>query len=72
MKTRERWFLRWAWIPIHWKGWAFIAIALPLMLALLKIAVSSIGPDMSLIDYIPVGLVVFAAVALNIFVFRKS
>lgn len=72
MHAREKWFLPWIWVPIHWKGWAFLAVALPLMFALILLAAPRLGPNMSFMDYGAVGLLVIAAFALNLFMFRKS
>ncbi len=72
MKTHEIWFLRWVWIPIHWKGWVFLLVSMPILFGMFFLVANAAFRG----EYLASGagaVALFALVIwLNIFTWKRS
>ena len=69
---REIWFVRWFWFPVHWRGWVFYLITLPIFFGLFfLIAPFMLSPP---VWRAGIAFAIFMTVViwLNFFIWRRS
>ncbi len=72
MAPREIWFARWVWIPLHWKGWLFLAVLMPILFGMFFLVAHAASKGSFWLAGIG-GVALFAIVIwLNIFIWKRS
>ena len=69
---REVWFLRWVWIPVHWKGFVLMAVSMPVLFGMLLLVGYAFSQGWYWAGGIG-GIGLFSIVVwLNIFIWKRS